>query len=166
MTADQIIGLSAALIVMCIGLVGTVLPGIPSTPLILAAAIGHKIYFGPESVGMLVMVVLVVVTAFSVVLDYAASMAGAKKLGATWRGITGAVAGLIAGLFIPFPGIIVGPFAGAMLFEMVGGRQWREASRAGIGATVGMLAGAVVKLACSIAMIGLFTLNVVQRSAI
>jgi uncharacterized protein len=166
MTMEQAMGLSIALIVMCIGLAGTILPGIPSTPLILAAAIGHKVYFGPASVGMLVMIVLVVVTAFSVVLDYAASMAGAKKLGATWRGVTGAVAGLIAGLFIPFPGIIVGPFAGAMLFEMVGGREWREASRAGLGATVGLLAGAVAKLACGIGMIALFTLNVVQRSAL
>jgi uncharacterized protein YqgC (DUF456 family) len=164
MTMEATVGLSIALLVMCIGLIGSVVPGIPSTPLILAAAIGHKIYFGPESVGVLVMTLLVVVTAFSIVLDYAASMAGAKKLGATWRGAVGAVLGVIAGLFFPFPGIIIGPFAGAVVLEMVGGREWREASKAGLGATVGLLAGAVAKIGCGLGMIALFTINVIQRA--
>ena len=39
-------------------------------------------------------------------------------------------------------------------------------SRAGLGATVGLLAGAMAKLACGVGMIALFTLNVVQRSTL
>ena len=51
-----------------------------------------------------------------------------------------------------------------MLFELAGGREWKEASRAGVGATLGLLAGAVGKVACCVAMIGSFTVNVIYRS--
>jgi len=89
---------------------------------------------------------------------------GAKRLGATWRGAAGAIIGGLVGLFFNLPGILLGPFIGAMLFEMAGGREWKAASRAGVGATLGLLAGALGKLACCIAMTGLFTMNVVYRT--
>ena len=45
MSSEQIIGLLLALLVMGVGCLGSVLPGLPSTPLVLIAAIGHKLYF-------------------------------------------------------------------------------------------------------------------------
>ena len=103
-------------------------------------------------------------TAVSLILDYVASVYGAKKLGATWRGVVGALVGGLIGLFFNLPGILLGPFIGAMLCELAGGREWKAASRAGVGATLGLLAGAIGKLACCLAMMGLFTVNVVYRS--
>src|SRR2546421_12407849 len=91
MTAEQIIGLSLALLVMCFGLAGSVLPGIPSTPLILLAAVGHRLWFGAASVGNWSLAILGALMALSLVMDYLASMAGAKKLGATGRGVPGAI---------------------------------------------------------------------------
>jgi len=163
-TADQIIGLSLALIVMCIGLVGSVLPGIPSTPLVMLAAIGHRLWFGPASASNLALVILGGLTALSLVMDYLASMYGAKRLGSTWRGVVGAVVGGLIGIFFAFPGIIVGPFLGALTFEMLGGREWKEAARAGLGAVIGLFVGALGKLACCVAMIGLFAFSVVMQS--
>lgn len=165
MSADQILGLSVALLVMAIGFIGSFLPGIPSTPLVLAAAIGHKIYFRETSVGWLVMTILVAITVLSMVMDYLASMYGAKKLGATWRGAVGAVVGGIVGLFFALPGILLGPFLGAFGFEMLGGRTWRESGKAGAGATLGLVAGALGKMAACLAMMGLFAFSVVYRSA-
>ena len=55
MDAAQTIGLMVALLVMGVGVAGSVLPGIPSTPLVLLAAVCHKIYFGETGVGWLVM---------------------------------------------------------------------------------------------------------------
>ena len=49
MTTEQIIGLSLALFVMCFGLAGSVLPGIPGTPLVVLAAVAHRLYFGATS---------------------------------------------------------------------------------------------------------------------
>ena len=62
------IGLSLALLVMLVGFAGSVLPGLPGTPLILVAAIGHRLYFGAHSVSNLVLIVLIVLTAGSILL--------------------------------------------------------------------------------------------------
>ena len=164
MTVEQIIGLIVALLVMAVGVAGSILPGLPSTPLVLAAAIGHKLYFGPTGVGWVVMTILAVLTTLSLVMDYLASIYGAKRLGATWRGAVGAVVGGLIGLFFSFPGILIGPFLGALVFEMAGGRNLHESSRAGLGALLGLLAGTLGKLACCLAMSGLFVMDVVWRS--
>jgi uncharacterized protein YqgC (DUF456 family) len=163
-TAEQIIGLSLALLLMCGGLAGSVLPGIPSTPLVLVVAIAHRIYFGAHGANNWVLGILLIFVVVSLVMDYLASMIGAKKLGATWRGVLGAVVGGLIGIFFSLPGIILGPFLGAMLFEMIGGREFRAAARAGIGAMLGLFVGAIGKLACCVAMMVLFAVNVIFRS--
>jgi uncharacterized protein len=164
MTAEQIIGLSLALLVMLCGLVGSVIPGLPGTPLVLVAAIAHRLYFGAASANNWVLAGLVLLTLLSFLFDYLASLFGAKKLGATWKGILGAIIGGLIGLFFGIPGIVLGPFLGALVLEMAGGRKLKPAARAGVGALLGLLAGAVGKLAVCIAMIGLFTVNVIWRS--
>ena len=99
MTTEQIIGLILALLVMCVGVAGSILPGLPSTPVVLIAAIAHKLYFGPTGAAWWVMVILAAFTVISLVVDYAASVYGAKKLGATWRGAVGSIVGGLIGLF-------------------------------------------------------------------
>jgi len=164
MTTEQIIGLVITLFVMFLGVAGSILPGLPSTPLVLVGALGHKIYFGDTGAASWVLVILTLLTLLSVVMDYIASVYGAKKLGATWRGAVGAVVGGLIGIFFSFPGILVGPFVGAVLFELAGGRTFKDSSKAGVGATIGLLAGALGKLACCALMIGLFSANVLYRS--
>jgi hypothetical protein len=163
MTAEQIIGLALALLVMCVGAAGSILPGIPSTPLVLIAAIGHKLYFGAAGAAWWVIGILAALTGFSLAMDYVASVYGAKRLGATWRGAVGAIIGGLVGLFFHLPGILLGPFVGAVVFELAGGRELKSASKAGLGATLGLLAGALGKLACCVAMIALFAANVIYR---
>jgi len=164
MTTEQIIGLSLALLLMFVGLIGSILPGLPSTPLVLIAAVGHRLYFADAGAATWVLVTLGLITAFSLVVDYLASWLGAKKMGATWKGVLGAVVGGLIGLFFGIPGILLGPFLGAFLFEVATGREIRESARAGLGATLGLLAGAIGKIACCIAMAGLFAVNVIVRS--
>jgi len=163
-TAEQIIGLSLALFVMCFGLAGSVLPGIPSTPVVMLAAIGHRLYFGPAGASTMALLVLGVLMMASLVMDYLASMYGAKRLGASWRGVVGAVIGGSIGIFFNIPGILLGPFLGALLLEMIGGREWKEAARAGLGAVIGVFVGAFGKFACCVSMMMLFAVNVVVRS--
>lgn len=163
-STEQIVGLVLALVLMGLGLLGSILPGLPSTPLVLIAAIAHKIYFGPAGAAGWVLAVLALLTAASLAIDYAASVLGAKKMGATWRGAVGAIVGGLIGLFFNLPGILLGPFIGAVVFELAGGRDWRESSKAGVGATLGLLAGALGKIGFSLLMIGLFTVNVLYRS--
>jgi len=163
-TTAEIIGLSLALLVMLAGLIGNLIPGVPGTPLILIAAVIHRLCFGPASVSNTVLLILVVLTLLALIFDFVASWYGANKFGATWRGALGAVLGGIVGIFFNLPGIILGPFIGATLLELYGGREWKPAAKAGLGATLGFFAGIVGKSCISVVMILLFTLNVILRS--
>ncbi len=164
MTVEQIIGISLALLVMACALIGNLVPGLPGTPLALVAAIAHRLYFGTTSVSNPVMIALVALTAIALLFDFLATVLGAKKFGATWRGALGAVIGGIVGLFFSLPGILLGPFLGAALFELLGDKELKQALRAGAGAVAGLLLGAVGKFALCVTMIALFTTNVIYRS--
>jgi len=165
MTVEQIVGLTLALMVMLFGVIGSVLPVLPGVPVIVAAAIGHRLYFGEQGASVWVLALMGIMEVVAFALDYIAGMIGAKKLGATWRGIVGAVVGGIIGLFFNLPGILLGPFFGALLLEMAGGREFKPAAKAGAGAVLGLFAGALGKLALCLTMILLFATNVIYRSA-
>jgi uncharacterized protein YqgC (DUF456 family) len=164
MTTQEIIGFIIAEGFMVIGAVGSMLPAIPSTPVVFLAALGHKIYFGDNSISYLILAILGVITLFSLIMDYVASLVGARKLGATWRGVAGALIGGILGLFLGPWGILIGPFIGALTFEMMGGRQFEEASKAGFGALLGIVAGTLGKFICAIVMASLFAANIIWRA--
>ena len=150
---------------MVVGCIGSVVPVLPGTPLVLAAAVAHRLYFGSAGANYWVLGVLLFLTLASIALDYLASAIGAKKLGATWRGILGAIIGGLIGLLFGLPGIVLGPFLGALLLEMLGGYKLEKASRAGLGAVLGLLVGAAGKFAISVVMTILFAVNVIYRSS-
>ena len=150
--------------VMLVALIGNFIPGVPGTPLALIATVVHRLYFGADSVSNLVLIIMVSLTVMALVFDFLGSALGAKKFGATWRGVVGAVLGGLIGLFFSLPGIILGPFIGATLFEMLGDKQFKVAAKAGAGAVVGLILGVVGKSAICVIMIFLFATNVVVRS--
>ncbi len=163
MTTPEVLWFVLALLVMVIGVAGCVIPGIPGTPLILAAAIGHRLITGPSGAPWWILVILGALVILSWIFEYGASFVGAKTMGATRRGMIGAVVGGIVGLFFAPLGILVGPFLGAFVFEMVGGREWHHSARAGVGATIGLAVGAGGKIACAMAMLLLFAWNILWR---
>lgn len=163
MSVADLAAFGAALLVMLVGLLGSVLPGIPGPPLILGAAVLHRVIRPDSGPSTWVLVVLGLLTLFSFGIDFLATSLGAKRLGATWRGAVGAAIGTLLGFFWLPVGLVLGPLAGAMLLEMAGGRPWREAGRAGLGAMLGIAAGAIGKLGCSMAMIALFSVNLLLR---
>jgi hypothetical protein len=123
-----------------------------------AAAIGHRLYFGQAGISNSVLIILVALTLVSLLFDFLAGLLGARKFGATWRGATGA-------LFFGLPGIIIGPFVGVTLLELLGGRELEKAAKAGMGATLGLFAGIIGKFSIAVVMILLFTTNFILRSA-
>jgi uncharacterized protein YqgC (DUF456 family) len=163
-TIEQILGFSLAMLVMLVALIGTIVPALPGTPIALAAAVAHRVYFGAASVNNTVLVVLVLLMLLSLLFEFLASVLGAKKFGATWRGAVGAVIGGVIGMFFSLPGLILGPFVGATLCEMIGRQEFRKAAKAGTGAVLGLLLGIVGKVSICVIMIGLFATNVIFRS--
>lgn len=169
---EQIIGLLLALAVMGVAVVGCLLPGVPGTPLAVAAVVAHKLYFGDASVRWWVLVALVLLAGMALALDYLATIMGAKKMGASRWGMFGALAGLalgvVAGFFVgiigSLAGLLVGALLGAVFMESVTGRPGKEAWRAGLGAVLGLLAGAVGKALITGLMALIFTVEVLWQS--
>jgi uncharacterized protein YqgC (DUF456 family) len=164
MTIWEIIGLSLAMLAMLAGLIGNLIPGVPGTPVVLAAAVIHRLCFGEHGASIFVLLILTALTAAALLFDFLAGVLGANKFGATWRGALGAMLGGLVGLFFNLPGIILGPFIGATMFELLGDRELKLALKAGLGATIGLFAGIVGKFSISVVMILLFATNIILRS--
>lgn len=153
----QTIYYAIAALLILLGLAGTILPAIPGLPLmfagmLLAAWAGQFLVIGPWTLGLLLVLTLV-----SVAVDVLATTLGAKRVGASGLAMAGAAIGtLVGGLVFSLPGLIVGPFIGAVAGEMVHGKPWQHASRVGAGTWVGLLVGTALKLALAFAMLGIF----------
>jgi uncharacterized protein YqgC (DUF456 family) len=143
-----------ALILMAVGLIGTLLPVVPGAIIILAAAVIHQVMLGSEkSLGWWNIGALALLTLLSYALEFGAGYFGAKRFGATKWGAFGATLGAVAGLFFPFPGLIVGPIVGAIAGELVVGKRLVSAGRAGWGTLLGNLAGMLGKLTIALVMV-------------
>ncbi|MDQ6766097.1 MAG: DUF456 family protein [Verrucomicrobiota bacterium] len=144
----------AAVVVMAVGLIGTVLPVIPGTTIILAAAVVHRFAVGPEKgMGWWGIAGLVLLALASYALDFASSYFGAKYFGASRWGVAGAVIGGIAGIFTGFVTLLFLPIIGAIIGEIIAGKRLVSAGKAGWGTLLGTLAGMVGKLALGLAMV-------------
>jgi uncharacterized protein len=146
--------LSAVLIL--IGIAGTVVPILPGPPLVFAGMLVTAWAGNFQVVSVATVVVLALLTAIAVAIDFFAGLLGARRVGASRLAILGAAAGTLVGLFFSIPGILIGPFAGALIGEWLHGRNLAQASRVGIWTWVGMLAGAACKLALTFVMLGIF----------
>lgn len=142
-----------------IGILGCILPVIPGPPISYGGMLLLQLTDEPPFEANTLVIWLLITVAVTL-LDYVVPVWGTRKYGGTKKGVWGSVLGLIAGIFF-FPpiGIIVGPFVGAVLGEMLAGKQSNDALRAGFGSFVGLLAGTLLKLVASAWMGYLFFTN-------
>ncbi len=149
------------IVLFAVGLIGTIVPVLPGTTIILAAVVIHRLMLGPEkSVGWRILSILVVLTLATYALDFLGGYFGAKYFGATKWGTVGAIVGALVGLFFGILGLFVGPVIGAVAGEFIGGKRMIDAGRAGWGSLLGNLAGMVGKLLIALAMIAVFLISV------
>jgi len=146
--------IAAALIV--VGLLGTILPVLPGLPVMFAGMWLAAWADGYTRIGAGTLVVLGLLVLLAIAVDFFASIIGARRVGASNKGLLGAGLGGVVGLFFGLPGLVAGPFLGAAAGEMAHGREWREATRVGVGTWIGLLLGAIFKLMLAIAMLLLF----------
>lgn len=157
MNLDTLYYILAAVLVV-VGMVGTVMPALPGLPLVFGGMALAAWVSGFEKVGWVTLTVLGLLTALSVVVDFAATAMGAKRVGASKLAILGSVIGTFAGLFFGLIGVFVGPFVGALAGEWVHTRQLDRATKVGVGTWVGIVVGTVFKLGLAFAMVGVFAL--------
>jgi uncharacterized protein len=145
-----------AMLLVIAGLVGLVFPAMPGAPLIFGGLLLAAWAEGFKYVGLGTIIVIAIIALLIIGVDLWATMFGARKFGASKKAVIGAFLGTVVGLFLGFPGVIFGPFIGAVIGELLAQRNLRQASRAGIGATLGLVLGAALKLALAFAMVGIF----------
>ena len=145
-----------AILLIVLGFVGIVMPAVPGTWLILGGLILAAWADGFMRVSVWTLVVIGLIAAASYTVDFAAAAVGAKKLGASKEAMIGAGLGTLAGLAFGLPGVILGPFVGAVIGELTMHRDWKKAGRAGIAAWIGFAVGTAVKVGLAFAMIGIF----------
>ena len=146
-------GLVAVLLIA--GLAGSVLPILPGTPLILAAALlqGLVTDFNPIGAGRLLL--LAGLAALAYVLEYVAGAVGVKKFGGSAWAIVGAVVGAVVGLFFGPPGLLIGPVIGAVAGELIKSGEVEHSLKAGFGALVGIAVAILGRFALAFTMVGL-----------
>jgi uncharacterized protein YqgC (DUF456 family) len=174
--------LALTIVLMLVGLIGSVVPGLPGVTLIFLSALLYAILTDFETVGATILVILFIFAALAFLADFFATSYGARRFGASnWGtvggaigGIIGALAGLIfagiGSLFGLIAGTIAGVFAGEYLRRERRGEteeqeatdaDWRRASRAAGGVIVGYLASAVVQGLLGLASVVVFVLALV-----
>ena len=144
-------------VLMVVGIIGCIVPGLPGTPIAYA---GLWIAQATDRVDFSWQTLLIwgIVTVVVSVLDYVVPAWGTKRFGGTKWGVWGSTIGVFVGLFFGAAGVIVGPLAGAILGELMGGKKAEEALKAGWGSFVGIFFGTVIKLICC----GLMTVALIQ----
>lgn len=151
---------TTTLVLMALGIIGTVLPVVPGTVIILGAAILHRFMLGAEkSIGWWTIGLLVLLTLVSYAIDFAGGLLGARRFGATRWGMFGAFVGAVIGLFFSLPGLLIGPIVGAVAGELFGGKRLVDAGRAGWGTLLGNLAALLGKIVIAFAMVASFLLG-------
>jgi len=145
-----------AALLMLGGLAGSVLPVLPGIPMVfggvwLAAAVD-----GYRHLGLWWLLVIGAIGAVGVIVDFVAGTLGAKRVGASPRALWGAAIGTLVGLFLGIPGLLFGPFIGAVLGELASGTSVLRSAHVGVGTWLGLLFGTLLKLVLSFLMVGLF----------
>lgn len=140
------------------GLAGVILPALPGLPLVFAGMLLAAWADGFERVGGWSLAVLAILTLLSVAADILSGAVGARRVGAGPMAVVGAAVGTFAGIWFGLPGLLVGPFAGAVAGELYHTRHLRRATHVGVATWLGLLLGVAMKLALAFAMLGLFVL--------
>jgi len=145
-----------AVLLVLVGIAGTVLPALPGTALVFAGLVIAAWTDDFARVGGWTIAALGLLTTASFAVDFAASALGAKRVGASRAAVIGAALGTIAGIPFGIAGLLVGPFLGAAIGELASAPDIVQAGKVGVGAWLGFFLGTIVKLALAFAMVGLF----------
>ncbi len=141
----DILLISLGIIALLVGLAGAVLPMLPGPPI---SYVGMLLLHFTDIVQFSTtkLVIWLIIIVIIQVLDYVVPLLGTKYTGGSRWGNVGCAIGTIVGLFFLPWGIIVGPFLGAVLGELIGGRNSVEALKSGMGSLLGFVFGTVLKL--------------------
>jgi uncharacterized protein YqgC (DUF456 family) len=144
-----------AVVLIVTGVIGTILPALPGPILVFAGVLLAAWADDFARIGPGTLVALGLLTAAAHSVDLVAAAIGVRRSGASRRAVAGAALGATGGLFFGVPGLVVGPFVGALIGELTMRGDLRSASRAGVFAGLGFVIGTLAKLGIVCAIVGI-----------
>ena len=140
-----------------VGLIGIILPVIPSLPLMWAGVFVYGFFTDFQDVDGQVVLWTGVIALVGTIVDFVAGVLGAKATGASWLGIIGAIVGGIIGMGIfSIVGLFVGSALGTFAGEYLKHNDRQSAMRAMWGNLLGFVLGTLVKIGAAVGIIFLF----------
>jgi hypothetical protein len=154
-------------ILMLVGILGSFLPILPGPPI---SWVGLLLLHSTSAIDMnwtfLGITLAIALIVFA--LDYVIPAIGTKKFGGTKAGVIGTTVGLVIALFFPILGpfgIIIWPFIGALVGELLNKADKKTATKAAFGSFLGFLTGTFMKFLVAIVYLGLFISEAWQHKA-
>lgn len=142
--------ISIGIILLIIGLVSCVIPPLPGPPIAFSALL--LAYFGLQKTTELplwLLITYLIIIVIITIVDYLIPVWSTQKFGGTKAGIRGCFIGIVVGIiFSPFGGIsiIICPFLGALIGELLDGQHIKTAIKSGVGSFVGFLLTSGIKI--------------------
>lgn len=148
-------------VLIVVGIAGTVLPALPGTLFVLAGVVLGAWIDDFTRVGGWTVVAVAVLALLAWVLDYAAGLMGAQRVGASRQALIGAAIGTVVGIFMGLVGVLFMPLVGAAIGEYLARRNQQQALKVGMATWLGMMVGMVAKVALAFVMVGIFIVALV-----
>lgn len=145
-----------SIVLIVVGLVGTVLPALPGTLFVLGGIVLGAWIDDFVHVGATALTIVTVLAVLAWVLDYVAGLLGARKAGASRQAIIGAALGTVAGLFMGLVGVFFMPLVGAAIGEYIAQKDHARAAHVGVATWLGIMVGMIAKVVLAFMMIGVF----------
>lgn len=158
----EIIGWILAVVLFLIAFMGLVYPIIPTALFIVAGFLLYGFFATFEGMNWLFWVIQILFVVLLFGADTLSNLLGVKKFGGSKAGMWGSTIGLLIGPFvIPVAGILLGPFLGAVIAELMVSRSGiKQAFKTGIGSLIGFLTSIITKGFVMIVMIAVFVIFV------
>ena len=150
------------LLLMLIGIAGSILPVIPGTPLSWLGLV--VLYLAPSLEFDWTFIIITGIVGIGIyIMDYIIPAMGTKRFGGSKAGAWGTTIGLIIGILAPIPfGILIGPFVGALVGELAFNKtEGPKAFKAALGSFFGFLASTFLKFFATLVYLGLFIYKVI-----
>jgi len=146
-------------ILLVVGFLGTFVPILPGAPL---AWVGLLLSFfsSYNHISILCLIITGLVAVLVSILDNILPVYMTNKTGGSKAATTGSTVGLIIGFFVGPPGIIFGPFLGALIGELISSSgDFKLSLKSAWGAFLGFLFGVGLKMISVLVFIWIFIIS-------
>ena len=144
------------------GFAGTVLPMLPGVPLVFLGTAILAFYTKFTVISKLTLVIFLVLTIVSLLIDYLSGIIGAKYSGASLWGTIGAIIGALVGIMcFGLLGLIFGPAIFVLVFEYLSEKSLKKSTRSASYTLLSTILGMILNGTIALAMLVIFVIAII-----